>query len=147
MNLRWGNRPKSGSSRIGKKQIAAFLYPNQADAALAMALSEDSSGQAILGKAINVVFAHYDRPLMRQPPTMRSSRRSKLISAIRDESSAPRCRVGRRVFAGWFPSAEVDRLVALSQELDTPLNKLIEFGMEKLTGVAALPNLSKPDHF
>lgn len=127
---------RKASSREGKKQVIAFLRPNQIEAAIAKAERDQLTNQEIIGVAINAVLAKYGLPPLVQAGHQRIVRRNVSRAKVRDDSKGPGCRAGRHSFGGWFDLAIVSELQKFSAEVGMPIQEIIEEGIRLVTGVA-----------
>ena len=122
-------------SRVGKKQVVAFLSPEQAEAARNKARLEGKTIQEILGEAINAVFASHGRT----PPIAaghgRIVRRVNSIARVRTLDTNPACRSGRISVGGWFLQEEVDYLTLFAAELGASNQAFVQYGMGLVTDV------------
>ena len=122
-------------SRVGKKQVVAFLSPAQAQAARDKAYAENKTVQEILGEAINAVFAHHEMDAPFRPGHGRIVRRVKGTAAVRTRVGNPACRSGCISVGGWFAQGEVDELTRLAARLGASNQAFVQFGMRLITGV------------
>jgi hypothetical protein len=138
----------SSPPRQGQKQVLAFLWPNQAEAAYSKALREGKTNQEVMGEAINAVFAFHGVPppvasghrrVLRRIPTNRA--------AVRGGASVPGCRSGRVSYGGWFDRDVVEQVKAVVAEFGLSVQAMLEQGLELTTGVrgAAEPSCTAAD--
>jgi hypothetical protein len=127
---------KPAPSRLGKKQVIAFLQPAQAQAAYAKAARDDKTNQEIIGDALNAVFAHYGMPPPVQSGHSRIVRRSANRASIRTDGDGPSCRSGRVSYGGWFDEEVVRKLARMASEHSVSVQSIIEHGLELVTGIA-----------
>jgi hypothetical protein len=128
-------------SRRGKKQIMAFLLPNQLRAAYAKALSEAKTNQEIIGEALNAIFVSNNMDPLIPPGHFRIVRRNRGQAEERQLGEGkPGCRAGRYAYGGWFEQAIVDRVVDFSATSGLSVQSLVEQGIELIT-------LVTPDKF
>lgn len=128
----------SAPSRAGKKQVSAFLRPNQAQAAYDMARTQGKTNQEVLGEAMNAVCAfHGLQPLVPSGHT-RIVRRKSGRAEMRDggNKGTPACRNGRISFAGFFDDDTVARLRRYAADVDMSVQSWIVLGIQLITGVA-----------
>lgn len=123
-------------SREGKKQVIAFLRPNQIEAAISKAERDHQTNQEVIGEAINAVIAKYGLPPLVQAGHQRIVRRNKSRAQVRNDTKGPGCRAGRQAFGGWFPVEIVADLQKFSSEVGMPVQEIIEEGIRLVTGVA-----------
>lgn len=123
-------------SRQGKKQVIAFLRPNQAQAAYDKAARDDKTNQEIIGEALNAVFAFYGMPPPVELGHRRIVRRGHAKAGLRDDTRGPNCRAGRVSFGGWFDESVKARLQKLASEFQISEQSIIEHGLQLVTGVA-----------
>lgn len=128
-----GGRPLA---RVGKKQVIAFLRPNQAAAAHRLAATTGKTNQDVLFDAMNAVFAYYQLPTMTPSAPRRVARSQQSTAAIRTSSNSPSCRTGRQAYAGWFLIEDVDRFCTLCKEHQLSVQSVVEFGIKLITDVA-----------
>lgn len=123
-------------SRQNKKQVIAFLRPNQAEAAYSKAAREDKTNQEVIGESLNAVFTHYGVTPPVPAGHRRIVRRATARAALRDEISGPRCRSGKVAYSGWFDDKIVKELHDLSSRFSISVQSIIELGIHLVTGVA-----------
>jgi hypothetical protein len=122
-------------SRQDKRQITAYLTPKLVEAAHKKARNDGKSIQEVVGEAINAaldVFGYTD-PIISVSHD-RIVRRSKGVAKIRNAETVPMCRMGKRAVSGWFNRDEVEAVDKLAGQLGQPMQKLVEMGMEQITG-------------
>jgi hypothetical protein len=124
-------------SRHGKKQVIAFLRPNQAEAAYSKAVLDDMTNQEIIGQAINAVFASKGEASPVEMGHRRIIRRGQARAGIRTDGKVPSCRNGRIAYGGWFDKDVVDKIHAFASTLGTSVQTIIEEGLYYVTGVEA----------
>ena len=122
--------------RQGKKQVIAYLEPNQAQAAYAKAARDSKTNQEIIGEALNAVFAFYGMPPPVPAGHRRIFRRATARALPRDEARVPRCRANRLSYGGWFDEDVVAKIQRLAAEFHLSIQVIIEHGLEMITGVA-----------
>lgn len=123
-------------SRQGKKQVIAFLRPNQMDAIERKKSVEHKTNQEIIGDAINAVYEQHGMPPLVKSGHHRIVRRSKGRARLREEGTGPGCRTGRKSFGAWFDEDVVRQLNSFSSEINLPVQWILEEGVKILTGVA-----------
>lgn len=123
-------------SRQGKKQIIAFLYPNQAEAAYGKAERDGKSNQEVIGEALNAVFTSYGMPPPINSGHRRVVRRNKSRASVRNDTRGPSCRSGRVSYGGWFDEAVVAKVHAFAAELGLSIQAIVERGLTLVTGVS-----------
>lgn len=119
-------------SRRGKKQVIAYVEPDIADAVRDKAYRESKTIQEIVAEAMNLVLERNNKEPIFATGHDRIVRRSKGIAKTRTSLNAPRCRTGRRPIGGWFNENTVQRAVAYSDELEQPIQQLLESGLKAL---------------
>ena len=122
-------------SRQGKKQVIAFLWPNQAEAAYAKAARDDKTNQEVIGEALNAAFACHGLPPPVPAGHRRIVRRNSARAGVRDGCRDPLCRTGRVSFGGWFNEDVVSKVQALASQNGIPVQALVELGLKLITGV------------
>jgi hypothetical protein len=132
--------------RQGQKQVLAFLWPNQAEAAYAKALREGKTNQEVIGEAINAIFAYHGIPpviasghrrVLRRIPTNRA--------AVRDGTAVPGCRTGRVSYGGWFQEDIVEQVKTVVAECGLSVQAMLERGLELTTGVRGMPEMPETE--
>lgn len=123
-------------SRENKKQVIAFLRPNQIDAVYEKASRENKTNQELIGEALNAVFALHGMPPLIKSGHRRIVRRSRGKARVREEGRGPGCRAGKQSLGGWFDMDIVDRLNTFSREMHISIQGIVEQGVEMITGVA-----------
>lgn len=122
-------------SRHGKKQIIAFLWPNQAEAAYSKAQRDDKTNQEVIGEALNAVFASYGMPPPINSGHRRVVRRKKSRAGVRNDTRGPSCRSGRVSYGGWFDEAVVGKVHKFASELGLSIQAIVERGLTMVTGI------------
>ncbi len=129
-------------ARAGKKQVLAYLAPEQAEAARKYARADDGNQktlQEVVGEALNAVFRHHgmaDAIISgRISGHVRVVRRSTRSSALKKGEGVPACREGRMSLGGWFPTGEVNEVTLLAQRLGVSIQTFVEAGVRLVTGV------------
>ena len=123
------------NSRIGKKQVVAFLSPNQAKSIRDTAYAENKTVQEVLGDSINAVFIHHKLKPPFNTSTGRIIRRVNGRASIRSLSKNPACRSGKVSVGGWFAQDEVDELTKFSARLGVSNQAFVQFGITLITDV------------
>jgi hypothetical protein len=122
-------------SRQGKKQVIAFLRPNQIKAVYDKAAAEDKTNQEIIGEALNAVFEEHGMPPLIKPGHHRIVRRNRGKSRVREEGTGPGCRAGRQSLGGWFDEDIVVKLNRFSSETNQSVQTIVERGVALITGI------------
>lgn len=123
-------------SRQGKKQVIAFLRPNQIEAAVSKAERDHQTNQEVIGQALNAVFAKYGMPPLVITAHQRIVRRNKSRAQVRNDTTGPGCRAGRQALSGWFDLSVVTELQRFSAEVGMSVQAIVEEGVRLVTGVA-----------
>lgn len=127
--------PGTTNARQGKKQVVAYLIPEQAQAARLMARTKDQTLQEVVGDALNAVFERHNLKGPIVSGRTRVIRRSNKPSMAKKEGIAPPCRTGRMSIGGWFPMKEVDEVALFSRRLGVSIQTFVEAGLYLLTEV------------
>ncbi|MFC4236124.1 hypothetical protein ACFOY8_12925 [Thalassospira xianhensis] len=126
-------KTKPPPSRLNKKQIIAFLEPEQIEVITKKISQEGKTGQEVLGEAINAVFALHGMPPVIKYGHLRLVRRQKSRAQSRAQSTAPSCRKGRVAFGGWFHKDTHAKIAAFAAELDLTFQTIVEKGISMIT--------------
>ena len=124
-------------SRQGKRQVIAFLVPEQLAAAQAKARRDELTHQEVIGEALNLVFERHGLPRMVEAGHKRIVRRNNGRARARSGVETPSCRTGRTAFGGWFEESAVARLHRLASEQGMSVQQTVEIGIHLLTGSKA----------
>lgn len=122
-------------SRLGKKQIIAFLRPNQIKAAYRKAMDEEKTNQEIIAEALNAVFQEHSLPPLLPIGHFRIVRRKQGKARMRDNETGPNCRAGTHAYAAWFDEDIVIRLKQFAAREGLPVQDIVEQGIAIITGV------------
>ena len=124
------------SSRIGKRQIIAFLDTGQIDAAYRYAISSGKTNQEVIASAINIVLKEdYNMENILPEGHERLNRRFHGRAKIRMGVTPSRNQT--KSFSGWFSRELVEDIARISKENGVNIQTLIEKGIFKLTGIEA----------
>jgi hypothetical protein len=138
---------KVAPSRQGKKQVIAFLRPDQAEAAYAKAAHDGMTNQEILGQALNAFYASKGVQSPVQMGHRRIVRRIAARAVIRTDGRVPTCRAGKIAYGGWFDKDVVDKLHREANSWGLSVQGLIEIGIYYVTGVEVTTESSEPQAF
>lgn len=122
-------------SRQGKRQVIAYLMPNQIRAVRARAASNGMTNYEIIAEAVNAVYAHHGRPALFPVSHDRIFRRTRGSAKVKNPEKSPACRGGRQSLAGYFDKVLVEQLAAFSGEIGISIQRMIEEGVYMLTNV------------
>ncbi|NDV52834.1 ribbon-helix-helix domain-containing protein [Salipiger sp. PrR003] len=131
MKLKTGTPP----SRLGKKQIIAYVAPELAEAVERLEERDNISKQEVVARAINAVLHRHGREPILDLGHYRLVRRRKGKSKPRTSDKLPLCRRGRRGVGGWYDYSKVARVGEFAQDVDLSVQRIVEIGLEHVTGI------------
>ncbi len=122
-------------SRANKKQIAAHLAPELAEAMKIYCNKNDFTFQEIIAISINdriSQLSDQSRGPLLQVSRQRLFRRKKSPAKI--QVSGPDCRTGTKRIAAFFHSKDVDRVRSFAKEYGVSLEHLVRDGIAGVVG-------------
>lgn len=122
-------------SRVGKKQVMAYLWPLQAEAAYRRAEREGLTNQEIVTEAINASLTKHGVGTIIPIGHERLFRRTRGRAAPKTESSAAPSRAGKQGIGAWLNRDVVDDINRHAAALGMSIPALLEEGFHLTTGV------------
>lgn len=126
---------RTATSRLGKKQILAYIRPNQHQAAILRVGREGKTNQEVVGEALNAVLVFFGRTPIFPAGHQRIIRRLQGRAKVKNIFQGPECRSGRVGYGGWFEEDHVKAFNAFIQENSFSLQAVLEFGIKLITDV------------
>lgn len=123
---------QKNSSRVGKKQVIAYIPPVLSAKVERLAFKENKTKQELIAEALNIVLEENGyKPFMPMGHD-RIIRRYKNKASTRNEEGHCPARRGKQAFCGWFLKDYVENLSNVSRELERPIQSLLEEGLKSL---------------
>jgi hypothetical protein len=127
---------RTATSRLGKKQILAYIRPNQHQAAVLRVGREGKTNQEVVGEALNAVLVYFGQTPIFPAGHQRIVRRLQGRAKVKNILQGPECRSGRVGYGGWFDEDQVKVFGKFTQERSFSLQAALEFGIKLITDVS-----------
>jgi hypothetical protein len=135
--------PGKAPSRVGKKQVVAYLDPKLSDASYRLAARNRWTIQEMIAACLNRSLEIQGAKPVFPIEHMRLIRRTDKPAAVRHKNYEPSCRLGKKAISGWFQTEHVDYLNQRSAELMVRAQDFVEWGLRDMLGLpltGALPD-------